>query len=77
LLDVPTDSAVARGIEHRDDIDLLVFRFEHVPPASIALPRQSGGFTAQASGRCYSHVEARFVVQTGSGGALPGLGRLR
>jgi acyl-CoA synthetase (AMP-forming)/AMP-acid ligase II len=57
-LRLPTDSEVTRGIERRGDIDLLVFRFEHVPPASLVFPRQSGGFASQASGQAaFANVE--------------------
>jgi hypothetical protein len=76
-LRVPTDSEVARCIEHRGDIDLLIFRYEHVAPASIPLPRQPGGFAAEVSGRCYSYAEAQFVVRIGSGGRHPEFDRLR
>jgi hypothetical protein len=76
-LGLPTEPEVARGIERQNDIDLLVFRFEHVPPASIAFHRQRGGFAAATRGRCYSHVDPQFIVMNGSAGSPPEFGRLR
>ena len=75
-LNLPTEPDVARGIERHNDIDLLVFSFEHVPPASIAFHRQRGGFAAPTRGRCYSHADAQFIVMNGPAGSPPELGRL-
>ena len=75
-LDVPTDPDVAQGIEHRSDIDLLVFKFEHVPAASISFERKHGGFAAETRGHCYSHADAQFIVTNGPSGSPPEFGRV-
>jgi hypothetical protein len=64
---------VARGIQSRDDVDLLVFRFAHTAPQSMELPRQGGGFGPEVVGRGYGAEEAVFVVREpppGSWGVL-------
>jgi hypothetical protein len=67
-LQLPTDTGLARGIDRRDDIDLLVFSFQHVPPASMAHPRRSGAFGPTVHGRCFSNADAKFVVQSAPDG---------
>lgn len=66
-LDVDADEAVrlARGIDRRGDIHLLVFSFEHVPDDSMELPRSQVDFGPELA-RCsfYSH-DAVFVVKEG------------
>ena len=66
-LQLPTDTALTRGIDRRDDIDLLVFSFQHVPPASMAHPRRYGAFGSTVHGRCFSHADAQFTVQPAPG----------
>jgi hypothetical protein len=64
---------LARSIEARDDIDLLVFRFEHVGPQSMEHPRWQGDFGPELVGRGYRPDEAIFVVREpprGSWGTL-------
>jgi hypothetical protein len=64
---------LGRGIESRDDVTLLVFRFEHGPPASMVLPRDPADFGPELVGRSYQPGEAVFLVRrppAGSWGAL-------
>ena len=73
LRDLDEAQALGRGIEARDDITLLVFRFEHVGPESLAHPRAQGDFGPELVGQSYAPDEARFVVRVplpGSWGAI-------
>src|SRR5699024_9885299 len=54
---------LGRGISERNDIDLLVFRFEHVRPQSMTQSSALVAFGPQVLGRGYSSREAVFVVQ--------------
>jgi hypothetical protein len=54
---------LGRGIAERDDINLLVFRFEHAGLQSMTQSHAVVAFGPQVLGRGYSSREAVFVVQ--------------
>jgi hypothetical protein len=66
---------LARGIDARDDIDLLVFYFEHIGPQSMEHPRKQGDFRPELLGRGYGPDNAVFVVGKASRGGWGTLGR--
>lgn len=68
---MPTD--LGRGIESRDDVNLLVFAYAASAPQSVALPRSAGDFGPEAVDQVYAREEATFVVRAvpaGSWGEL-------
>ena len=65
---------LARGLERRDDIHLLIFWFEHVPPDSMEIPRSLVDFEPEVA-QCACGVEDPvFVVKEGGRlGLAPGV----
>jgi hypothetical protein len=54
---------LARGIQNRDDVNLLIFEYPGHAHRSVAVPRGAADFGPEAIGRGYSADEARFVVR--------------
>lgn len=76
-IDLRDAAKLARNIEVRDDIDLLVFQFEHVGEQSMEHPRNQGDFGLELVGRGYGPNEAIFVVREAAPGGLRTLGPRR
>jgi hypothetical protein len=75
-LDIEADEAarLARGIEQRDDIHLLVFSFQHAPLESMELPRSQVDFAPEVAKCAVVLDEAVFVVKEGGiVGLAPGV----
>jgi hypothetical protein len=75
-LDIDADEAepLARGIEGRDDIHLLVFSFEHVSLESMEIPRSQVDFGPELAACAFVSQEAVFVVKKGGTlGLAPGV----
>ena len=69
----PVPAHLSRGIESRDDVNLLVFTYAGSAPQSVVLPRSAGDFGPEAVDQVYARTEATFVVRTvptGSWGEL-------
>jgi hypothetical protein len=54
---------VLRGLESRDDVNVLVFQISDGQLRSVAVSRAAGDFSPDAVGRVYAPHEAEFVVQ--------------
>lgn len=52
-----------RGIEMRDDINLLVFQYGEATYHSVAVPRRGADFSPEAVAAGYSPAEARFLTR--------------
>ena len=75
-LEIDADEAeqLARGIEGRDDIHLLVFSFEHASYESMEIPRNQAGFGLELAECSFVSQEAVFVVKKGGTlGLAPGV----
>jgi hypothetical protein len=59
---------LARGIQERDDVNLLIFEYAGHVHRSVAVSRSAADFGPEAVGRGYSADEARFVVRDPSPG---------
>lgn len=77
LADIREAARLARHIEERDDIDLLVFYFEHVGPQSMEHPRKQGDFAPELGARGYRPDEAIFAVREAALGSPRMLGPRR
>lgn len=66
-LGIETDEAtrLARGIERRDDIHLLVFSFQHAPLDSMEIPRSLVDFGPEVARCGFVLDDAVFVVEEG------------
>ena len=62
------DRTLTRGIDARDDANLLVFTVAEGPPQSMAVSRASGDFGPEARARRYTPETAVFVVRAPSPG---------
>lgn len=54
---------VLRGLEARDDVNVLVFELDDGELRSVAISRAAGEFVPEAVGRSYPLAEAEFVVR--------------
>jgi hypothetical protein len=54
---------VLRGLEDRDDVNVLVFQMADGDLESVAMSRAAGDFGPEATGRSYAMREAEFVVR--------------
>ena len=57
------------GIESRDDVVLLVFRFAEGDHESVAITRDAADFGPEAVGSQYDQLAARFVVRAPPAGS--------
>ena len=72
--DADMASRLARGIERRDDIHLLVFTFQHSPFDSMELPRSQVDFAPELANCGLLSWDPAFVVQKdGRLGLAPGV----
>jgi hypothetical protein len=60
---------LSRGIEYRDDINLLIFEYSPHVLRSVAVRRGGADFGPEAVGRGYSVGEAHFVARDPSPGS--------
>lgn len=75
-LDIDAEEAtqLARGIEQRDDIHLLVFSFQHASFESMEVPRSRADFGPEVATCSFVSEEAVFVVKKGGTlGLAPGV----
>lgn len=54
---------VLRGLESRDDVNVVVFQLPDGELKSVAVSRVAGDFGPDAVGRSYAASEAEFIVQ--------------
>jgi hypothetical protein len=59
----------ARGIQARDDINLLLFIQDSRVVRSVAHPRERGDFAPELVGKCYSAEQAVFLVRSAPTGS--------
>jgi hypothetical protein len=64
-IDADEAEQLARGIEGRDDIHLLIFSFEHVSYESMEVPRRQVDFGPELAACPFISEEAVFVVKKG------------
>lgn len=74
VVDLHAAADLGRGIESREDINLLVFLFEHHDPESMEHSRSQGDFGPELVGRGYTPREAVFTVREPSRGRWGSIG---
>ena len=59
----PVGNGMLHGLEHRDDVSVLVFQARDGRTHSVAVSRAAADFAADATGRSYALTAATFVTR--------------